>query len=124
MNVSLVILKTGLSIVAETEQLDYEPSAHLIDPMTISGSTKLTLKQWPEYSGDNHVLLRSEDLLTVCEPSEKLLAAYLKKTGKPLTEVKEEVTIDSGERPAEEIPYGDPLGDQDDYEPHYVEELI
>ena len=124
MNVSLVVLRTGLTLVAETEQLDYEPSCHMIDPMTISGSAKLTLKQWPEHSGDNHVLLRSEDLLTVCEPSEKLLAAYLKKTGKSLTETTAEVTIDEGERPAEEIPYGDPLGDQDDYEPHYVEELI
>ena len=124
MNISLILLKNGLTLVSETDQLDYEPAVHLTDPMTISGSTKLTLKQWPEHSGDNHVLLRSEDLLTVCEPSENLLAVYLKKTGKTLTETKAEVTIDEGERPAEEIPYGDPLGDQDDYEPHYVEELI
>jgi len=118
---SLIVLKNGLTLVSESDQLDYEPSCHLIDPMTFSGSSKLTLKAWPEHSGDVHILLRSEDLLTVCEPSEALLAAYLKKTGKVLTEETKEVTI---ENEAPTPPQYDDLLADDEYEPRYVEDPI
>ena len=127
---SLIVLKNGLTLVSESDQLDYEPSCHLIDPMTFSGTTKVTLKAWPEHSGDSHILLRSEDLLTVCEPSEALLASYLKKTGKVLTEETKEVTIESeAPTPPEYVAptppeYGDMPSDDDEYEPHYIEDSI
>ena len=121
MNIGLFILKNGMTLVSESDQLDYEPSCHLTDPMTFSGTSKLTLKVWPEHSGDTHVLLRSEDLLTVCEPSERLLAAYLKKTGKSLTDKTEEVILEN-EAPTPPQ-YGD-MPDDDEYEPHYVEDPI
>lgn len=120
MTFSLVILKNGLTLVSETEQLDYEPSCHLIDPMTFSGTSKYTLKAWPQGTGDRHILLRSEDLLTVCEVEEKLLAAYLKKTGKkdePSTAEAVDATID-------EVPevHNFDLMDDEEYEPRYIEE--
>ena len=117
MTFSLVILKNGLTLVSETEQLDYEPSCHLIDPMTFSGTTKVTLKAWPQGTSDRHILLRSEDLLTVCEVEEKLLTAYLKKTGKTLTEEPVAATMD-------EVPevHNFDLMDDEEYEPRYIEE--
>lgn len=117
MTFSLVILKNGLTLVSETEQLDYEPSVHLIDPMTFSGTTKVTLKAWPQGTSDRHILLRSEDLLTVCEVEETLLAAYLKKTGKVLKEETAPVTMD-------EVPevHNFDLMDDEEYEPRYIEE--
>lgn len=121
MTFSLIILKNGLSLVSESEQLDYEPSCHLIDPMTFSGSTKLSLKAWPEQAGDTHVLLRSEDLLTVCEPSEALLAAYLKKTGKTLTDTPEGGKIEPEAEPTQPQ-YDLPPLDEDEYEPMYMED--
>jgi len=119
---SLIVLKSGLTLVSESDQLDYEPSCHLIDPMTFSGTTKVTLKAWPEHSGESHILLRSEDLLTVCEPSEALLKAYLKKTGKVLTKESKEVTIENEAPTPPE--YGDMPSDDDEYEPHYIEDPI
>ena len=50
--------------------------------MVVSGKTKLSLTPWPEYTEDEHVLFTSDNLLTVCEPSPEVRAAYLKKIGK------------------------------------------
>jgi len=115
MNITLVLLKTGVTVVAQTEQLEYEPSCHLIQPMTISGDTKITLKSWPPHSSDEHILLRSEDLLTVCEPTEALVKSYLKKIGKTLEDLKTEpnqVILNEEQEPDFD----------DDYEPRYIEE--
>ena len=119
MTYSLIILKNGLTLVSESDQLDYEPSCHLIDPMTFSGTSKVTLKAWPVGTNDNHILLRSEDLLTVCEPTEALLNAYLKKTGKSLKEPVSDATI-VDEVP--EAPADLDLYDDEEYEPRYIEE--
>ena len=46
MNITLVLLKCGVTLVSQTEQLDYELQPYLIEPMTFSGETKITLKRW------------------------------------------------------------------------------
>ena len=79
MQVSLFILKNGIEVVSLSDQLEYEPKVHLVNPCTISGTTKVTLKRWPVYAKDEHVLLRSDDLLTVCEATDDLFKAYVKK---------------------------------------------
>lgn len=124
MQLSLVILKNGIEVVGQSEQLDYEPSCHLTNPCTVSGTAKLALKRWPTHTDDEHILLRSEDLLTVCEPSEKLTAAYMKKYGlteadfsEPLTEEPESVMLNE-EAQTQGVP-----DFEDDYEPRYVEEF-
>lgn len=121
MNLSLVILKTGVTLVSETHQLDFEPSCHLVDPMTISGKTKLTLTRWPEHTGDSHILLRSEDLLTVCEPNEKLTQAYLKKVGKTIEDLTSEPEPVMLNEQASTDQTLDAIDLDDEYEPNYVE---
>lgn len=125
MQLSLVILQNGLEIVAQTTQLDYEPSCHMVSPCTVSGTTKVTLKRWPAHTDDEHILLRSEDLLTVCEPSEQLAAAYMKKFKltagdfeETLTEDQEPVMLTEEEQRPDiaSVPDFD-----DDYEPRYEE---
>lgn len=119
MNVVLIVLKNGTVIVSESDQLEYEPKVHLTNPYTVSGKTKLVLTTWPEYSDDDHVLLRSEDLMTVCEPQQKVLEAYLKKVGKTL----DDLTTESEQVILNEEPeYQDP-DIQDEYEPNYVEDF-
>ena len=86
--------------------------------MLVSGKTKLTLTPWPEFTDDDHVLLNSDALLTVCEPSDTLRDAYLKKVGKTLKDFEEApapVLLNEGEN----VPEPD-----DDYEPRYIEEPI
>lgn len=121
MSVSLIILKSETVLVAQTEQLEYEPRCVLKQPYAVSGSTNVALKPWPAYTDDQHILLHSDSLLTVCEPSDKVLKAYMKKCN--LTEEdllpKEEtpVMLTEDMPPLEDTPYDE----GDDYEPRYVE---
>lgn len=116
MNLTLLLLKSNLQLLCLTEQLDYEPAVHMKKPFTISGTSKITLTPWPPHTKDEDILLRSEDLLTVCEPSDQIKEAYMKKTG--LTEEdlmpKPQRTILTEDEQVPEL--------EDDYEPQYLEE--
>jgi len=116
MRLSLILLKTGQYLVSMTEELELEPRVHLSNPYVISGKTKLTLTRWPEYTDDEDILLRSEDLLTVCEVRESIAQQYEKKIGKKRTDftpTPEPVILNED---TQDLPY------EEDYEPRYVEE--
>jgi len=126
MQLSLFILKNGLEIVSQSDQLDYEPKVHMVNPCTVSGASKLALKRWPAYAADEHVLLRSEELLTVCEPTEQLTAAYTRKfklkvedLEEPLTKEPEPVMLNEEQRQ----PDIESVPEFDEYEPNYVEDF-
>ena len=82
----------------------------------MSGKTKLLLRRWPDFTEDEHVLITSDNLLTVCEPSPAVREAYLKKIGmteedlKPKEEPK--VLLNEDEMPPDF---------DDEYEPNYQE---
>ena len=121
-SIALLLLKTGQTLVSETDELEYEPKVHCTCPHLVGGKTKISVTPWPEYTDDDHILLRSEDLLTVCEPSPEVLEAYLKKMGKTLDDLKQSskpVILTEHENPH-------PILDEDEqeYEPRYVEEPI
>ena len=86
--------------------------------MLVSGKTKLSLQKWPDHTDDEHVLIHSENLLTVCEPSQAVREAYLKKVGLTEEDLKpkepERVQLNENEEPPQE----DWI---DDYEPKYSE---
>ena len=117
MNLALILLKTGQSLVSQIEELEYEPKVHLLQPYLVSGKTKLTLTTWPDYVVDEHILLHSDTLLTVGEPTSKIKKAYLDKVGKTEEELKpkpQPVILNEEEQLSE-------LED-DGYEPEYIEE--
>jgi len=125
MNLSLLILKSGQTLISQSEELDYEPKVHLVQPYEVSGKTKITLTPWPSYTEDDHILLRSDDLLTVCEPIDSIKNAYIKKIGKTIEDFKveeqkpEPVLLNEDE----DIPasYQEEYT-PDHYEPEYLEE--
>ena len=115
MNLSLILLSTGLTLISQIEELEYEPKVHLIEPYVVGGKTKVTLTKWPDYTDDVHILLKSESLLTVCEPTEEIVKMYLKKVGKTekdLTTPSQPVILTEDENL---------LDSDDDYEPRYQE---
>ncbi len=116
MNLALIILKTGQTLIAQSDELDYEPRCHLVEPYEVSGKTKVTLTRWPLYTDEKHILLNSDDLLTVIEPNQSVKDSYLKKIGKTEEELqsKENKVLLNEE---ELIP--DPP--EDPYEPQYLE---
>ena len=83
--------------------------------MSVSGKTKLSLQRWPEHTDDEHILLGSESLLTVCEPTEALRDAYLKKVGMTLEDFTKEPE-------AVMLTEDETVPEDSDYEPRYVEE--
>ena len=118
MNPALILLQSGRELFALIEQLDYEPAVHIKAAYTVSGTTKIVLKTWPSYTKDEDILLKSEALLTVCEPSDQLLDAYLKKmklTKEDLKPKPQRVILSEEETLPEFV-------SEDDYEPEYVEE--
>ena len=121
MNISLVILKNGTYLVAQTDELEFEPKCHMTKPMLVSGIKKVVLTSWPSYTNDEHILLRSDDLLTVCDPTEEVLTAYMKKCDIKLSDLNRatEPAILTDDTP--QPTYQEE--DEDDYEPNYVEEF-
>ena len=122
MDLMLLVLKTGETLVSATEQLEMEPRCHLDRPYLVGGKTKVSLTAWPAHSADQHILLHSDSLLTVCEPSPSVKAMYLKRIGKTLEDfVPKEQPVLLNED--EQVPTGDYVTEDgiDDYEPMYTE---
>ena len=117
MQLILLLLKTGQTIVSLSDQLPEEPRVHLRDPYEVGGKTKLTLTSWPPYTDDKDILLSSDNLLTVVEPDVKLRDAYLKKIGKTLEDIQpkeaEKVLLTEEENVPEYV--------DENYEPLYIE---
>ncbi len=120
MNLLLVMLKTGQTLVSLSEELDYEPKCHLIDPHEVTGKTKITLTPWPPLTEETNILLHSDSLLTVVEPTLTLANQYLKKIGKTMEDLQtkdDRVLLNEDENVPDLPP-----PPEDDYEPQYIEE--
>ena len=115
MNLSLILLKTGLTLISLTDELEYEPKVHLVNPHVVSGKAKLTLTPWPDYTDDEHILLHSDSLLTICEPTDQVRQAYEKKV-KNVAEV-----LKPTPQPVILTEDENPIDSEDDYEPRYQE---
>ena len=120
MDLMLLVLKTGETLISATESLEHEPRCHLERPYIIGGKTKVTLTAWPPHSSDQHILLHTDSLLTVCDPSPTVRAMYLKKVGLTEEDFKpqeEKVLLNEDEQ----LPSIDDFEDDHGYEPSYQE---
>ncbi len=138
MNLSILILETGEYLISQVEEMDYEPRCHMFQPYLISGSKAITLTRWPSYTGDEHILIKSDSLLTMVDPTDDIINKYLKKVGKKLEDFTrnkptDRMVLNEGESILEPLQDDDsfinegesilePLQDDDSYEPSYVEE--
>ena len=68
------ILRSGIHLISKVEQLDEEPNCHLEDPYLIKDDG--TLEPWPRYTTDTDVLLYSETLATIVEPTNEIKKKY------------------------------------------------
>ena len=88
MNLAVALLKSGEYIIAQFEEMEYEPRVHMLRPYTISGTAKLSLSQFPKHTEDEHILIHSDSMLTMVEPTDDLAEAYAKKLGTTLETLK------------------------------------
>ena len=119
MNLLLVLLKSGTTLISLSEELEYEPKCHLIEPYEVTGKTKITLTPWPHHTEEKNILLHSDSLLTVVEPTLTLANQYLKTIGKTMEDLQ---TKDNRVLLNEDENVPDlPPPPEDDYEPMYME---
>ena len=120
MNLLLFLLKSNQTLISLSEELEYEPKCHLIQPHEVTGKTKVTLTPWPPHTDEEHILLPSDTLLTVVQPTKSLADAYLKKIGKTYEDLqpKENKVLLTEDENVPELP----PPPEDDYEPQYIEE--
>jgi hypothetical protein len=83
MEVMLVLLKTGEYLIGFVEELEYEPKCHINQPHRVTGLDKFKLDRWPDYSHDEDLLIHSESILTMCDPSTMLRLQYLEMVTPP-----------------------------------------
>ena len=122
MNLLLVLLRSGTTLISLSEELEYEPKCHLIEPYEVTGKTKITLTPWPPHTDEKNILLHSDSLLTVVEPTLTLANQYLKKIGKTMEDLQTKdnrVLLNEDENVPDMPP---PIPEEDDYEPQYIEE--
>jgi len=74
METMMVVLRTGLQLIAKMETLEEEPALHLEKPYLIRDDG--TLEPWPKWSRDDDVLLYSESLATIVEPTDEIREKY------------------------------------------------
>ena len=74
MQIALIILKSGIELITMAEQLEEEPSCHMQDPYKINEDG--TLEPWPRYTTDTDVLLYSETIATIVEPTNEIKKKY------------------------------------------------
>ena len=121
MNLLLFLLKSNQTLISLSDELDYEPKCHLMQPHEVTGKTKISLTPWPPHTEDTDILLSSDSLLTVVEQTKKLADAYLKKIGKTYEDLKpkdNKVLLTEDEN----VPQAAvPPEDEDEYEPYYME---
>lgn len=117
MNLVILLLKNGTHLISLIEELEFEPKCHLETPYTISGKTTNILTRWPSYTEDTDILLHSDSILTVCEPTVELGDKYLSKIGK----TREDLTKSTPRVILNESDYDDPeeIDWVDDFVPDY-----
>ena len=78
-NVQCLYLKNNLLLLAEVVEVSAdigEPDCKLIKRYLVNHSS-LEITPWLDFSPQDVILLRSDDILTMVEPSEKLKDKYL-----------------------------------------------
>lgn len=80
-NVQCLLLKTGQVLISEITEVAAdigEPDCKLVKPYSVSSDLKIS--PWLEFTEQDVILIRSDDVLTFVEPAKKLLDDYLKIT--------------------------------------------
>ena len=70
----VVILRSGMHLISKVEQLEEEPHCHLQGPYLIMDAG--TLEPWSSWTTDTDVLIYSETLATIVEPTETIRNKY------------------------------------------------
>lgn len=78
MEIKLILLKNGTYLVSQLQEMEMEPSVFLSNPMeVVEVMGNVGLISYPKYTSQKDILLYSDMLATIVDPSKSLLAKYL-----------------------------------------------
>jgi hypothetical protein len=78
-SIKCLLLKNNLVVVSEVVEVVAdlgEPDCKLINPYLWDQSS-LELKTWLQFTNQNEILIRSEDIFTFVDPTQEILEKYL-----------------------------------------------
>lgn len=79
--VKCLLLKVDTVIVTEIQELDAdfgEPNCKLVNPYEFTDDKKLI--PWPEVTDQKEMMIHSDSILTIVEPSAEIVKQYLELT--------------------------------------------
>lgn len=74
--IKCLILKSGTTLISEIIEIESdigEPDCQLVNPFEIIDDT---LVRWPKITEQKLILINSDSILTLVEPTEKILSEY------------------------------------------------
>ena len=80
-NVKCVLINVDVVLISEVIEVDAElgdPNCKLIHPLRFYGIDDM--RPWPEVTHQNEIMLRSEDVLTIADPTPEIVEKYLELT--------------------------------------------
>ena len=75
MEIKLILLKNGDYLISQLQEMEMEPSVFLSNPMQIMDDDQLI--SYPKHTNQKDILLYSDMLATIVEPTTGLLAKYI-----------------------------------------------
>ena len=75
--VKCLLLKEGTNLIGELVEVDVElgePDCRLVNPFQIDENNEL--RRWPSFTDQRTLMLQSDSILTIVDPSENLLKQY------------------------------------------------
>jgi hypothetical protein len=79
--VKCVLINVDVVLIAEVIEIDAElgdPNCKLVNPYRFYGIDDMRL--WPEVTNQRELLIRSEDILTIADPTPEIVSKYLELT--------------------------------------------
>ena len=78
MEIKLILLKNGTYLISQLQEMEMEPTAFLSNPMEVVETMgNVGLISYPKHTSQKDILLYSDMLATIVDPSKSLLAKYL-----------------------------------------------
>ena len=79
--IKCLVLLTGIVLIAKIEEIDAElgdPNCLISDVCVINSDG--TISPWLNFTEDTELMIRSENILTLVDPSQHILKEYIKIT--------------------------------------------
>jgi len=75
--IKCLLLKTGITIISEMIEVGAEvgePDCRLVNPFSID--EEKNLKRWPIFTDQRSLMISSDSILTIVDPSQEVLEKY------------------------------------------------